>query len=40
MLCNTSANLNGRGFFPDAASAMEWGRTQYVWADGVLYSKS
>ncbi|WP_329082492.1 carbamoyltransferase N-terminal domain-containing protein [Streptosporangium sp. NBC_01469] len=39
ILCNTSANLNGSGFFPDAASAMEWGRTDHVWADGVLYSK-
>nr|WSZ19207.1 nodulation protein U [Streptomyces canus] len=40
VLCNTSANLNGHGFFPDAASAMKWGRTRHVWADGVLYSKA
>ncbi|MDC0773376.1 carbamoyltransferase N-terminal domain-containing protein [Streptomyces sp. HD] len=40
VLCNTSANLNGSGFFPDAASAMKWGRTDHVWADGVLYSKA
>jgi carbamoyltransferase len=40
VLCNTSANLSGRGFFPDAASAMRWGRTPHVWADGVLYSSS
>ncbi|WP_327708379.1 nodulation protein U [Streptomyces sp. NBC_00464] len=40
VLCNTSANLNGRSFFPDAASAMKWGRTDHVWADGTLYSKS
>ncbi|MFI6340985.1 carbamoyltransferase N-terminal domain-containing protein [Streptomyces sp. NPDC050535] len=39
VLCNTSANLNGSGFFPDAESAMRWGRTDHVWADGVLYSK-
>lgn len=38
VLCNTSANLNGSGFFPDAETAMSWGRTKYVWADGVLYT--
>ncbi|CAM5331728.1 carbamoyltransferase [Streptomyces spiroverticillatus] len=40
VLCNTSANLNGHGFFPDAASAMRWGGTDHVWADGTLYSKN
>lgn len=39
ILCNTSANYKGKGFFPDAISAMEWGRTKYVWADGELYTK-
>jgi carbamoyltransferase len=37
VLCNTSANFNGRGFFPDAESAMRWGKTKYVWSDGELY---
>ena len=37
VLCNTSANFKGRGFFPSAASAMEWGRVDRVWADGRLY---
>ena len=37
VLCNTSANLNGRGFFPDVASAARWGGTRYVWSDGTLY---
>jgi carbamoyltransferase len=37
VLCNTSANLNGRGFFPDVASATKWGGTMYVWSDGTLY---
>lgn len=37
VLCNTSANLAGRGFFPDAASALAWGRVERVWADGTLY---
>ena len=40
VLCNTSANLPGRGFFPDAISAIKWGGTQYVWCDERLYSSS
>lgn len=40
VLCNTSANLPGCGFFPDAASAMTWGRTRYVWAEHWLYTQS
>ncbi|MFH8445914.1 carbamoyltransferase N-terminal domain-containing protein [Streptomyces sp. NPDC018026] len=38
VLCNTSANLGGRGFFPDVASAARWGGTRYIWSDGTLYS--
>jgi carbamoyltransferase len=38
LLCNTSANLPGRGFFPDVESALRWGRARYVWSDGILYS--
>jgi carbamoyltransferase len=37
VLCNTSANFNGSGFFPDVASAMSWGRVPAVWSEGVLY---
>lgn len=37
VLCNTSANLNGRGFFPDVASAMRWGRVPAIWSDGTLH---
>lgn len=37
VLCNTSANFKGSGFFPDAASAMRWGRARYVWSDGTLF---
>lgn len=37
VLCNTSANLNGSGFFPDATSAMLWGGAPRIWADGTLY---
>ncbi|MEM5345627.1 nodulation protein NodU [Paraburkholderia azotifigens] len=40
LLCNTSANHLGRGFFPDAASACEWGRVEHVWCDGLLLSKA
>ena len=39
MLCNTSANEKGRGFFPSVTSALDWGRTKYVWAEGYLYEK-
>lgn len=38
VLCNTSANFEGRGFFPDVASAARWGQTRYVWSDGLLYT--
>ncbi|MYW89288.1 carbamoyltransferase [Amycolatopsis rubida] len=38
VLCNTSANHPGRGFFPDAASAMQWHGTRHVWSAGTLYS--
>ncbi|MFG2103316.1 carbamoyltransferase C-terminal domain-containing protein [Micromonospora echinaurantiaca] len=37
VLCNTSANFKGSGFFPDAASAMRWGQARYVWSEGVLH---
>jgi carbamoyltransferase len=38
VLCNTSANFEGSGFFPDVESALTWGRTRFVWSDGVLYT--
>jgi carbamoyltransferase len=38
VLCNTSANLAGHGFFTDAATAAKWGGTKYVWAEGTLYT--
>ncbi|MBX9363147.1 carbamoyltransferase N-terminal domain-containing protein [Streptomyces sp. WAC04114] len=40
LLCNTSANHNGSGFFPDVRSAMEWGRIPAIWSDGVLYERA
>lgn len=40
LLCNTSANYHGRGFFPDAAAACEWGRVGHVWCDGLLLTKT
>ncbi|MCG8323342.1 MAG: nodulation protein NodU [Cytophagales bacterium] len=40
MLCNTSANYKGRGFFPDVQSAMEWNKVNYVWSHNILYEKS
>lgn len=39
ILCNTSANYNGRGFFPDVCSAAEWGMVNYIWCNGYLYEK-
>jgi carbamoyltransferase len=38
VLCNTSANFEGRGFFPDVASAARWGKTRYIWSDDLLYT--
>ena len=40
VLCNTSANYNGNGFFPDIQSATEWGGVKYVWGDDTLYFKT
>ncbi len=40
LLCNTSANYKGRGFFPDIRSATEWNQVNYVWCDNVLYEKT
>ncbi|MFG3578701.1 carbamoyltransferase N-terminal domain-containing protein [Micromonospora chersina] len=39
VLCNTSANYHGRSFFPDVASAIEWGQIDRVWSEGVLYQR-
>jgi len=38
LLCNTSANYPGRGFFPSVAEALRWGKVRHVWSSGVLYS--
>lgn len=40
VLCNTSANLPGSGFFPDVVSAAKWGGVERIWSDGTLYSSS
>lgn len=40
VLCNTSANLNGSGFFPDVQSAMKWGRANFIYSDGFLFYKN
>lgn len=39
LLCNTSANYKGKGFFPDTLSAMEWNETNYVWSANRLYER-
>ncbi|GEC59273.1 carbamoyltransferase [Bradyrhizobium huanghuaihaiense] len=38
LLCNTSANLHGRGFFPDTAAACQWGRVEHIWCEGLLWT--
>lgn len=38
VLCNTSANYPGCGFFPSIATALRWGGVGHVWSDGLLYS--
>ena len=40
LLCNTSANLKGKGFFPDIKSAQDWGETKYAWCNQILYCKT
>lgn len=40
VLCNTSANYNRCGFFPDVRSAMEWGGADAVWSNGLLYRRA
>ncbi len=39
LLCNTSANLRGSGFFPDVESATRWGRANFVWCNGKMYEQ-
>jgi carbamoyltransferase len=39
LLCNTSANMNGKGFFPDIESAMQWGRVGIIWSANIVYVK-
>lgn len=40
VICNTSANANGKGFFPDVQSATDWAAdngVRYVWCNETLY---
>lgn len=37
LLCNTSANYKGAGFFPDVDSVIKWGKVNYVWSSNMLY---
>jgi len=39
LLCNTSANRPGQGFFPDLVSVVEWGEVDHVWYDGLLFER-
>jgi carbamoyltransferase len=43
LLCNTSANLNGGGFFPDTKSACQWASEvgiDHVYCDGYLLTRN
>lgn len=40
ILCNSSANFNGKGFFPDVESAIEWGKSNIIWSGGKLWFNS
>ncbi len=37
VLCNTSANRNGRGFFDSVEKAIRWGGVPHVYSDGKLF---
>jgi carbamoyltransferase len=37
LLCNTSANFHGKGFFPDVESAMQWSEVDRIWSCGKLF---
>ncbi|MCM3670702.1 hypothetical protein M3181_17225 [Mesobacillus maritimus] len=39
VLCNTSANFKGTGFFPDVFSASKWDKVNYIWCNHTLYEK-
>lgn len=42
LVCNTSANHHGTGFFPSIADAQAWAvehSVKYVWADGYLFAR-
>ncbi|MFI2262538.1 carbamoyltransferase N-terminal domain-containing protein [Streptomyces tubercidicus] len=40
LLCNTSANHKGQGFFPDVASAAAWGGVAAIWSEDRLYQRA
>lgn len=40
ILCNTSANDLGSGFFPDVRSVAEWGQVDRIWSDGTLHTRT
>lgn len=39
LLCNTSANAHGKGFFPDVESVMKWEEMNLIWSENKLYVK-
>lgn len=39
LLCNTSANHSGKGFFPDVQSVIDWGKVNAIWSNGKVHVK-
>lgn len=39
VLCNSSANYKGSGFFPDIYSATNWNKVNYIWNNYQLFEK-
>ncbi len=39
LLCNTSANHSGKGFFPDVQSVIDWGKVNAIWSNGKIHVK-
>jgi carbamoyltransferase len=39
VLCNTSVDPKGRGFFSDVRSVAQWRRVDAIWCDGHLYAR-
>ena len=39
ILCNTSANFNGKGFFPNIESVIKWNKVNLIWSNNSCFVK-